>query len=596
MTGYTAPLAEMRFALEAVAGLSEIAMLPGCEAATQETVEAVLEAAGKFAGAVLAPLNAVGDREPSRLENGVVRTPPGFKEAYRDYVAGGWNALALPADHGGHGLPLAVGTAVLEMWTSANLAFSLCPTLTASAAELVVKHGSAEQRRLYLAKLASGEWNGTMNLTEPQAGSDVGALRMRAVKEGDHYRLTGQKIFITYGEHDLTPNIVHMVLARVAGAPPGIKGISLFVVPKYLVNADGSLGALNDVRCVKLEEKLGIHASPTCVLAFGDHGGAIGTLIGEECRGIEYMFLMMNGARLNVGLQGVAIAERAYQQARDFARERVQGRPVTATDDRALPIIHHPDVRRMLLAMRADAEATRALLYYTAGAIDRARHHPDAATRAKHQSRADLLIPVAKAWSTDTGFEAASTNLQIHGGMGYIEETGAAQHLRDARIALIYEGTNGIQANDLVGRKLARDKGAALRELVAEMRATEGELASAPGEELAAIRVHLRAGIGALSTASESLLASFGASPAHALSGAVPYLRLFGVASGGWLMAKAALAAERQRAAGQGDEAFHRAKLITARFFAEHRLALAPALLPAIASGGTVMGFALDRF
>jgi alkylation response protein AidB-like acyl-CoA dehydrogenase len=596
MTGYTAPLAEMLFALEAVAGLSEIARLPGCDAASPETVDAVLDAAATFAGEVLAPLNAIGDREPSRLENGIVRTPPGFKEAYRDYVAGGWNALALPAEHGGQGLPLAVGTAVVEMWTSANLAFALCPTLTASAAELLIKHGTPAQRALYLEKLASGAWNGTMNLTEPQAGSDVGALRMRAVKEGDHYRLTGQKIFITYGEHDLTPNIVHMVLARAAGAPPGIKGISLFVVPKYLVNPDGSLGALNDVRCVKLEEKLGIHASPTCVLAFGDDGGAIGTLIGEECRGIEYMFLMMNGARLNVGLQGVAIAERAYQQARDFASNRVQGRPVMATADKPLPILHHPDVRRMLLSMRADAEATRALLYYTAGEIDRARHHPDAAARAHHQSRADLLIPVVKAWSTDTGFEAASTNVQIHGGMGFIEETGAAQHLRDARIALIYEGTNGIQANDLVGRKLARDKGAAMRELIAEMRVTEAALASSESEALAAIRVHLRAGIDALTTASESLLASFSTEPARALSGAVPYLRLVGLVSGGWLMAKAALVATRGLDAGRGDAAFYRAKLLTARFFAEHKLALAPALAPAIGGGDTVMDFELEQF
>src|SRR5579864_766997 len=415
MTGYAAPLAEMRFTLDTLAGLDEIARLPGCETASSDVVDAVLDAAATFAGEVLAPLNPIGDRNPSRLENGVVRTPPGFKEAYRDYVAGGWNALDLPVEHGGQGLPLCIGTAVLEMWTSANLAFSLCPSLTASAAELLIKHGSAEQRRLYLAKLVSGEWNGTMNLTEPHAGSDVGALRTRAVKEGDHYRLTGQKIFITYGEHDLTDNIVHMVLARTAGAPPGVKGISLFVVPKFLVNPDGSLGAANDIRCVKLEEKLGIHASPTCVLSYGDNGGAIGTLVGEEGRGLEYMFLMMNGARLNVGLQGIAIAERAYQQAREYALARAQGRPVTATDGPALPIIHHPDVRRMLLGMRADAEAIRALLYYTAGEIDRARHHPDAASRAQHQSRADLLIPVAKAWSTDTGFDTASTNIQIHG-------------------------------------------------------------------------------------------------------------------------------------------------------------------------------------
>ncbi len=596
MTGYAAPLDEMRFALDAVAGLPEIATLPGCEGASPEIVTSVLEEAGKFAAAVLAPLNQVGDRNPSRLANGAVTTPPGFPQAYRDYVAGGWNGIALPLAYGGQGLPLALGTAALEIWTSANLAFSLCPTLTASAAELLIAHGSAEQRALYLGKLVSGEWTGTMNLTEPQAGSDVGALRCRAVKDGDHYRITGEKIFITYGEHDLAPNIVHMVLARTPGAPSGSKGLSLFVVPKYLVNADGSLGARNDLRCTKLEEKLGIHASPTCVLRYGEKDGAIGTLIGEECRGIEYMFLMMNGARLNVGLQGVAIAERALQQARGFARERVQGKPVGTASDAAPPILHHPDIRRMLLGMRADAEATRALLYYVAGAIDRARHHPDEETRQHYQHRADLLIPVAKAWPTETGFESASTNIQIHGGMGYIEETGAAQHLRDARIALIYEGTNGIQANDLLGRKLARDEGAAMRALLDEMRALEADLAAARGADMKAIAKHLRAGIAALGKASGDLVALRRAKPAAALAGAVPYLRLAGLVAGGWLMAKGALAAARRLAEKSGDEGFCRAKILSARFFAEQRLATAAALLPAISGGGTVMDFDLERF
>ncbi len=596
MTGYAAPLDEMRFALDAVAGLPEIATLPGCEGASPEIVTSILEEAGKFAGTVLAPLNQIGDRQPSRLENGAVTTPPGFVEAYRDYIAGGWNGLALPAAHGGQGLPLALGTAVLELWTSANLAFSLCPTLTASAAELLIAHGSAEQRALYLSKLVSGEWTGTMNLTEPQAGSDVGALRCRAVKDGDHYRIAGEKIFITYGEHDLAPNIVHMVLARTPGAPAGIKGVSLFVVPKYLVNADGSLGARNDLRCTKLEEKLGIHASPTCVLRYGEKDGAIGTLIGEECRGIEYMFLMMNGARLNVGLQGVAIAERAYQQGRDFARNRVQGTPVGASGDAAVPILHHPDIRRMLLSMRADAEATRALIYHVAGTIDRARHHPDAATRALCQRRADLLIPVAKAWPTEAGFEAASTNIQIHGGMGYIEETGAAQHLRDARIALIYEGTNGIQANDLLNRKLVRDEGAAMRELLDEMRALDRALAAAPGEDIHAIGYQLHVGIAMLADASEDLLARYRAKPAAALAGAVPYLRLAGLVTGGWLMAKGALAAMRALEAGTGDPGFYRAKLKSARFFAEQRLAMAATFLTPIRSGDTAMDFDPERF
>jgi 3-(methylsulfanyl)propanoyl-CoA dehydrogenase len=595
MNRYVAPLPEMRFALDAIAEMPAIARLPGLEAATEETIDAVLEEAGRFASDVLAPLNPIGDRERSRLENGAVITPAGFQEAYRDYVAGGWNALALPAEAGGHGLPLALGTAVLEMWTSANLAFSLCPTLTTSAAELLIAHGSPAQRRLYLGKLATGEWTGTMNLTEPQAGSDVGALRCRAVKEGAHYRITGEKIFITYGEHDLAANIVHMVLARVAGAPSGIKGISLFVVPKFLVKEDGSTGTRNDLRCVKLEEKLGIHASPTCIMRYGEDGGAIGTLIGEECRGIEYMFLMMNGARLNVGLQGAAIAERALQQARDYAQLRVQGKPADASSDEALPILHHPDIRRALLQMRADTEAMRALLYYTAGELDRARHHPDAGARAHHQHRADLLIPVAKAWCTERGFEAASANIQIHGGMGYIEETGAAQHLRDARIALIYEGTNGIQANDLLGRKLVRDDGTAMRALIAEMRALERELAANADEDLAAIAAHLRAGIAALHSASDGLLARYRTDRAAALASAVPYLETLGLVTGGWLMGKGALAAARRLDDKSGDEGFYRARIGTARFFAEQRLALAPALLSAITGGATVMRFDPER-
>ena len=587
MSGYAAPLAEMRFALDAIAGLSEIAALPGYEAAAScETVDAILEEAAKFAGEVLAPLNPIGDCERSRLENGTVRTPSGFKQAYDAFVAGGWNALALPEESGGQGLPLALGIAVLEMWTSANLAFSLCPVLTQAAAELLIAHGTEEQRRLYLAKLVTGEWCGTMNLTEPQAGSDLGAVRMRAVKESDHYRLTGQKIFITYGEHDLAPNIIHAVLARTPDSAPGSKGLSLFIVPKFLVNAEGSLGARNDIRCLKLEEKLGIHASPTCVLSYGDNGGAIGTLIGEEGRGIEYMFLMMNASRLNVGLQGVAIAERAYQQARDYALSRVQGRPVTAKDAAPLPIIHHPDVRRMLLAMRSDAEASRALLYYTAGQIDRARREPDAAKRAQYQARADLLIPIAKAWSTERGFEAASTNIQVHGGMGFIEETGAAQHLRDARIALIYEGTNGIQANDLLIRKLARDDGAAMRDFIAEMRLLDITLGD---PALAALKGPLREGLDGLAAASDQLLKAYRAQPAHALAGAAPFLQLFGTVTAGWLMAKSALATWRDRDSDVPAREFAEAKLVTARVFAEQRLALAPALLPAITGGETVM-------
>jgi 3-(methylthio)propanoyl-CoA dehydrogenase len=596
VTDYAAPLADMRFALTEIAGISEIAGLPSCEQATSDVVDAVLEEAGKLAGSVLAPLNRVGDQQASRLENGVVRTPDGFKEAYAKYIEGGWNALPFPPEHGGQGLPMALSTAVFEMWNSANMGFALCPLLNVGAVEALAAHGTTEQQRLYLPRLISGEWTGTMNLTEPQAGSDVGALRTRAVRDGDGYRITGQKIFITYGEHDMAENIVHLVLARLPDAPPGTRGISLFLVPKFMVNADGSLGQRNDVRCVSLEHKLGIHASPTCVLAYGDNGGAQGFLIGDENRGMECMFTMMNNARLNVGLQGVAIAERAYQQARDFARQRVQGRPVTAKAADNHPIIEHPDVRRMLLQMRAQTEAMRALAYYTAGAIDRARHHPDAETRAAQQRRVDLLIPVVKAWSTDAGVEIASIGVQVHGGMGFIEETGAAQHLRDARIAPIYEGTNGIQANDLVGRKLLRDKGMAAKELIAEMRTLDAPLAAAKGDDAAAIRQALAPGVDALAAASDWMVAQGVADPPCALAGAVPYLRLAGAVTGGWLMAQGALAAQRHLAERDGDARFHEAKLVTARFYAEHILAVAPALMPAITGGATVMSLDLEQF
>jgi 3-(methylthio)propanoyl-CoA dehydrogenase len=591
VSDYTAPLADIRFALTEIAGLPDLAGLPGCDQAAPDLVDQVLDEAGKFAREVIAPLNTVGDREHSRLENGVVRTPKGFAEAYRRYVDSGWNSLPFDPDYGGQGLPQLVSTAVMEMWSAANMAFSLCGLLTVGATDLLHAHGSKEQKDLYLGKLISGEWTGTMNLTEPQAGSDLGALRTRAVKTGGHYKITGQKIFITYGEHDLTPNIVHMVLARLPDAPAGSKGISLFIVPKVLVNADGSLGERNDLRCVSLEHKLGIHASPTCVMAYGDGGGATGFLVGEENRGLEYMFTMMNTERLGVGLQGVAIAERAYQQARDFARQRVQGRPVGVKSNGALPIVHHADVRRMLLGMRAGVEAARALAYFAAAAIDRAQHHPDAAEAARQQGIADLLIPVVKAWCTDLGVEVASTGIQVHGGMGFIEETGAAQHLRDARITPIYEGTNGIQANDLVGRKLGRDGGAAARGFIGEMRAIDAELARAPGDDLAVIRRHLTAGFDALASATDDVVSTLAGDLPRALAGAVPYLRLFGVVAGGWLLAKGALAAQRSLAERPKNARFLEAKLMTARFFAEHALAGAPGLLPAVAGGATVMGF-----
>ncbi|HYA81418.1 MAG TPA: acyl-CoA dehydrogenase, partial [Methylocystis sp.] len=596
VTDYAAPLADMRFQLSEIAGLAEIATLPACEQATPDLVDAVLEEAARLASGVLAPLNRIGDEEGSTLENGVVRTPAGFKEAYRHYVEGGWNALPFAPEHGGQGLPLALATAVLEMWNAANMGFALCPLLNVGAVEALTAHGSPEQQRLYLPKLITGAWTGTMNLTEPQAGSDVGALRSRAVAEGDHYRITGQKIFITYGEHDMAENIVHLVLARLPDAPPGTKGISLFLVPKFLVNGDGSLGQRNDVRCVSLEHKLGIHASPTAVLAYGDNGGAVGYLIGEENRGMECMFTMMNSARLNVGVQGVALAERAYQQARDFARLRVQGRPVTARSAGTYPIVHHPDVRRMLLLMRAETEAMRALAYYTAGGIDRARHSSDADTRAAQQRRVDLLIPVVKAWCTDLGVEIASLGVQVHGGMGFIEETGAAQHLRDARITPIYEGTNGIQANDLVGRKLLRDRGAAARALIREIEEGASALGAGPGDDLAAIRAALAAGIDALDQATRWMIDTGEHDTPRALAGAVPYLKLAGATIGGWLMGKAALAAQHRLARREGDAGFNEAKLLSARCFAEHVLATAPALLPGVMGGNTVMSFDIDWF
>jgi 3-(methylthio)propanoyl-CoA dehydrogenase len=588
---YSPPVAEMCFAFAESAGGAALAALPGYEAAAPDLVEAILGEAARLAETVLAPLNQPSDRMGSVLENGVVRTPPGFREAYAQHAAGGWNGLAFDAEHGGQGLPLALATAVNEMWNSACMSFALCPLLTAGAVELLQAHGSPEQKERYLARLVGGEWTGTMNLTEPQAGSDLAAVRSRAQPArdsvwGEHYRVAGQKIFITYGDHDLAENIVHMVLARTPGAPAGSRGLSLFLVPKFLPGKDGAPGSRNGIRVLSLEHKLGIHASPTCVLAYED---AVGWRIGDEHRGLELMFTMMNHARLGVGLQGVAIAERAYQQARGFARERVQGRPLgAAADAGALPIIHHPDVRRMLLWMRAATEAMRGLAYYAAGLIDRGRREADPASREAARCRADLLIPVVKAWCTDLGVAVASTGLQVHGGMGYIEETGAAQHLRDARIAPIYEGTNGIQANDLVGRKLASDRGAAAVALAAEMRGTAAALAATAAADLVAIGRVLDDGVTALDRATAFLVA---ADAATAAAGSVPYLALFGTVAAGWLFARQAQAA-LERAAEHGDATgFLADKVRTARFYAEHFLATAPGHLPAVCGGATVLGF-----
>jgi alkylation response protein AidB-like acyl-CoA dehydrogenase len=593
---YSPPQRDMLFALEHSADLAAIAALPGCEAAEPETVVSVLDEAAKLASEVLAPLNHVGDKTPSRLENGVVRTPPGFKEAYRRYVEGGWNSLPFEAEFGGQAMPACVALAVSEMWNAANMGWALCPLLNFGAVEALQAHGSRELQEIYLPKLISGEWTGTMNLTEPQAGSDVGALRSRALPDGDAWRITGQKIFITYGDHDFTENIVHLVLARTPGAPAGTKGISLFLVPKFLVEADGRLGARNDVRTVSLEHKLGIHASPTAVLSYGDNGGALGYLIGAEHRGMECMFTMMNSARLNVGLQGIAISERAYQQARDYAKTRIQGKPLTARGAGDHPIIHHPDVRRMLLAIKSRTEAARGLAYFTAASIDRARHLPDAQARAAAQAQVDLLIPLVKAWSTDLGVENASLAVQIHGGMGFIEETGVAQHYRDARIAPIYEGTNGIQALDLIGRKVARDKGAAALRLLAVMGGVDAELAAAQGDDFAVIRRHLHGALDAVTQATRGIAALYAEDPARAAAGAAPYLALFATACGGWILARQALAAQLGLANRGGDPRFNAAKILTARFYAEQFLPGAAASLAAITGGTTILAADPDMF
>ncbi|MGF1630160.1 MAG: acyl-CoA dehydrogenase [Kiloniellaceae bacterium] len=577
---YAAPIGEMRFTLDAIAELPEIARLPGYEEATPDLVAAILEEAAKLAGEVIAPLNHPGDGEGSVFENGVVRTPEGFQNAYRLFVEGGWNALPFDPDFGGQGLPWSLATAVQEMWQAANLSFGLCPLLTVGTVELLQAHGSDTQKTDYLAKLISGEWTGTMNLTEPQAGSDVGALKTRAERNGDHYLITGQKIYITYGEHDLADNIVHMVLARLPDAPEGTRGISLFLVPKYVVNEDGSLGPHNDLRCVSLEHKLGIKASPTAVMSYGDSGGAVGYLVGEENQGMACMFTMMNNARLAVGVQGVALAERAYQQARAFAFERTQSKAIDGGPENkeSVKIIRHPDVRRMLATMKARTEAARALAYWAAAALDRAKAEPDDAKRKAAQARLDLLIPIVKAWCTDVACEVSSLGVQVHGGMGFIEETGAAQYYRDARILPIYEGTNGIQALDLLTRKLLRDKGAAMAALFAELRA--GLPPAGGAAELAALRPPLAAAIEALEGATGWLLEEGDKSVVAAAAGATPYLALCGSVLGGWLLARGAVEAGRE-----GDGAFATAKLKTARFYAENLLGETAGLAGAVIRG-----------
>ena len=578
MTIYEPPVAEMRFAMDAIAGFDQIRQLPGYEACTPDLIDAVLREAARFGSEVLAPLNQAGDRQGCRFENGVARTPDGFAQAYARFVDGGWGGVPFDPRDGGQGLPNLVSTALFEIWSAANLAFALCPMLTQCAAKLLVAHGTPEQRSIFLPNLISGAWNGTMELTEPQAGSDLGHLGTVAIKEGDHYRITGQKIFITYGEHDLTENVIHMVLARLPGAPPGVKGISVFLVPKIMVAADGSLGERNDVRCLSLEQKLGIHGSPTAVMSYGEDGGAVGYLIGAENEGMTCMFAMMNNARQAVGLEGVAIAERAFQGARAYARQRVQGRSPNAADRAPVTIIHHADVRRMMLEMKASTEAVRGLAYYVAGCVDRAARHPEEEVRRQNAVRADLLTPVLKAWGTDVGIAVADTGIQVHGGAGYIEETGAAQFLRDARITAIYEGTNGIQARDLVGRKVAHDQGRAAAALSADMRPLIGTLAALGDGQGKAIGDRLHTALGALDQATAWLADTHGRDPEQVAAGAVHYLRLTGIVTGGWLMARAALAAGARLKLANPDRQFLEGKIATARFFADHLLTRAETL------------------
>ena len=594
MSEYNAPIQDMQFALKELAGLDEIATLPGCEEASEDLVDAILEEANKFASGVLSPLNRTGDTEGAQWKDGEVSTAPGWKEAYGQFIEAGWTALANEPEFGGQGLPKLVNTAVIEMWKSANMAFSLCPMLTNGAIEALVLKGTDEQKATYLPKMVSGEWTGTMNLTEPQAGSDLAAVRSRAEPQADgSYKVFGQKIFITYGDHDMTDNVIHLVLARLPDAPEGVKGISLFVVPKFMVEADGSPGARNDVHCVSIEHKLGIHASPTCVLAFGDNGGATGYLVGEANRGLEYMFIMMNEARFAVGMEGVALSERAYQQALAYAKDRIQGPEAGVRGGPKVSILHHPDVRRMLMSMKSRTEAMRALAYVVAAANDRAHKHPDQSVRSESQALVDLLIPVVKGWSTENSIDIASLGVQVHGGMGFIEETGAAQHLRDARITTIYEGTTAIQANDLIGRKIAREDGLTARALIAQMRSVSDGITE-DDEQLAAIKAALSEAVSAVEQAVDYIVATYGSDIKSALVGAVPFLKLLGITTGGWQMARAAVIASQRLAEGQGDASFYRAKIGTARFYADHVLSEAAGLARTI-TGGAAGALALDN-
>jgi 3-(methylthio)propanoyl-CoA dehydrogenase len=594
---YRAPLRDMLFDMKELAGLDAVARLPGFEDAGLDTAQAVLEECARFNEGVVAPLNREGDIAPSSWKDGVVTTTAGFKDAFRQFGAGGWQGLQHPLEFGGQGLPKTIGAACIEMLNSANLSFALCPLLTDGAIEALLTAGTPEQQQAYIPKMIEGAWTGTMNLTEPQAGSDLALVRTRAEPQGDgSYKLFGTKIFITYGEHDLAVNIVHLVLARVAGAPEGVKGISLFIVPKFLANADGSPGARNDVHCVSIEHKLGIKASPTAVLQFGDRGGAVGHLIGQENRGLETMFIMMNAARYAVGVQGIAVAERAYQKAAAFAKERVQSRPVDGSVAGSATIVHHPDVRRMLMTMRALTEGCRALALVAAAAYDAAHAHPDAEARKQNQAFYEFMVPLVKGYSTEMSLEVANLGVQVHGGMGYIEETGAAQYYRDAKILTIYEGTTAIQANDLVGRKTARDGGQQALAIARQVAATEAELGDRSSAAARAMAKRLKAGREAFEQVVAFVASQTRSNPNAAFAGSVPYLMLAGNLMAGWQMARALMVAEDRLAAGE-DAAFMAAKIATARFYGEHILTRIPGLRDAIVEGAdSVMALAEDAF
>lgn len=594
---YKAPIKDMLFAMEHLANIEQVAQIPGFEDAGLETAQAVLEESAKLCEGVVEPLNVPGDLQPSTWKDGVVTTTAGFKEAFAQYAEGGWQGLQHPVDFGGQGLPKTIGAACVEMLNSANLSFALCPLLTDGAIEALLTAGSDSLKQTYLENLVTGKWTGTMNLTEPQAGSDLALVRSKAEPQPDgSYKVFGTKIFITYGEHDMAENIVHLVLARVAGAPEGVKGISLFVVPKFMVNADGSLGERNDVHCVSIEHKMGIKASPTSVLQYGDNGGAIGYLVGEENRGLEYMFIMMNAARYAVGVQGIAIAERAYQRAVQYARDRVQSRPVDGSVAGSAPIIHHADVRRMLMTMRAYIEGCRAMATTAAAAYDAAHHHPDAEVRKANATFYEFMVPLVKGYSTEMSLEVTSLGVQVHGGMGFIEETGAAQYYRDAKILTIYEGTTAIQANDLVGRKTARDGGENAKAIAAQIAKTEAELLASGTQAAASMAQRLKAAREAYLDVVDFVAGKAKASPNAVYAGSVPYLMLAGNLVAGWQMGRALLVAQDKVVQGE-DVAFMQAKVMTAQFYAEHLLTKAPGLRDTILVGGdSACALPLDAF